>query len=69
MAFQRNFFDKFLKEISFSNKKFETMAIDARAIIYVYFFSKNFKILNKYLTIYTQNIRGDTINNYSKKNF
>lgn len=67
MAFQRNFFDKFLKEISFSDKKFETMAIDARAIIYVYFFSKNFKILNKYLTIYTQNIRGYTISEYNNK--
>ena len=67
MAFQRNFFENFLKEISFSNKKFETMAIDARAIIYVYFFSKNFKILDKYLTIYTQNIKGYTISQYKNK--
>ena len=67
MAFQRHFFKNFLKEISFSNKKFGTMAIDARAIIYVYFFSKNFKILNKYLTIYTQNIRGYTISQYNNK--
>ena len=67
MAFQRHFFENFLKEISFSNKKFETMAIDARAIIYVYFFSKNFKILNKYLTIYTQNIEGYTISKYNNK--
>ena len=67
MAFQRNFFRNFLKEIRFSNKKFEKMAIDARAIIYVYFFSKNFKILNKYLTIYTQNIKGYTISQYNNK--
>jgi len=67
MAFQRHFFKNFLKEISFSNKKFGTMAIDARAIIYVYFFSKNFKILNKYLTIYTQNIEGYTISQYNNK--
>ena len=67
MAFQRNFFKKFLKEISFSNKKFKTMAIDARAIIYVYFFSKNYEILNKYLTIYTQNIKGYTISKYDYK--
>ena len=67
MAFQRNFFKNFLKEISFSNKKFVTMAIDARAIIYVYFFSKNFKILDKYLTIYTQNNKGYTISQYKNK--
>ena len=67
MAFQRNFFNNFLKEISFSNKKFETMAIDARVMIYVYFFSKNYQILNKYLTIYTQNIKGYTISKYNYK--
>ena len=67
MAFQRNFLKNFLKEISFSNKKFEKMAIDARAIIYVYFFSKKFEILNKYLTIYTQNIGGYTISQYNNK--
>ena len=67
MAFQRNFLKKILKEISFSDKKFGKMAIDARAYIYIYFFSKNYKILNKYLTIYTQNIRGYTISNYNKK--
>ena len=31
------------------------------------FFSKNFKILNKYLTIYTQNIEGYTISKYNNK--
>ena len=45
------------------------MFFDARAIIYIYFFSDKYLMSKKYLTIYTQNIRGDTINNYSKKNF
>ena len=67
MAFERNFFNNFLKEINFSYKKFETMAIDARVMIYVYFFSKNYQILNKYLTIYTQNIKGYTISKYNYK--
>lgn len=67
MAFKKKFFKNFLKDISFSNKKFEKMAIDARAYIYVYFFSKNYKILDKYLTIYTQNIKGYTISKYTNK--
>lgn len=69
MVFRRNFLKKLLSEIKFSNRKFKKMFFDARAIIYVYFFSKNYQLSNKYLTLYTQNTKGDTIYNYSKKKF
>ena len=45
------------------------MFFDARAIIYIYFFSKIHLRSDKYFTIYTQNIKGDTIKNYTSKNF
>ncbi len=69
MIFRRNFLKILLKEINFSKNKYPKMYFDARAIIYIYFFSKNFVNSNKYFTLYTQNIRGDTIKNYASKNF
>ncbi len=69
MTFKREFFNKVLNEISFSKKKYSRMFFDARAFIYIYFFEKNYLRLDKYLTFYNQNIFGDTIKNYSKKNF
>lgn len=69
MVFRRNFLKKLLSKIKFSNKKFKKMFFDARAIIYIYFFSDKYLMSRKYLTIYTQNNKGDTINNYGKKNF
>ena len=45
------------------------MFFDARAFIYIYFFEKNYLNLDKYLTIYTQNTKGDTLSNYETKNF
>ena len=68
MVFKRNFLKKLLKDISFSNKNFKRMFFDARAFIYIYFFEKNYLCLRKSLTVYTQNIYGDTIKNYEKKN-
>ena len=44
------------------------MFFDGRAYIYMHFFENNFLKLNKYFTMYNQNIKGDTIKNYSKKN-
>ena len=67
MVFRRNFLKKLLNEIKFSNNKFKKMFFDARAIIYIYFFSENYSKSNKHLTIYTQNIKGDTIYNYGNK--
>tara|TARA_Y100000389_G_scaffold176344_1_gene187793 strand:+ start:1694 stop:2518 length:825 start_codon:yes stop_codon:yes gene_type:complete len=69
MIFRRDFLDKLLKEISFSKNKYQKMFFDARAIIYIYFFSKIHLRSDKYFTIYTQNIGGDTIKNYTSKNF
>ena len=68
MVFKRNFLKKLLKDISFSNKNFKRMFFDARAFIYIYFFEKNYIISNKYLTVYNQNLKGDTLKNYQKKN-
>ena len=67
MVFKRNFLRKLLKDISFSNNNFKRMFFDARAFIYIYFFEKNYMCLKKSLTVYTQNIDGDTIKNYEKK--
>jgi glycosyltransferase involved in cell wall biosynthesis len=67
MVFRRNFLKKLFNEIKFSNNKFQKMFFDARAIIYIYFFSENYLKSNKHLTIYTQNIKGDTIYNYGNK--
>ena len=68
MIFRRNFLKKLLNEINFSKNKFFKMYFDARAIIYIYFFSNSYKRSNKYFTLYTQNIKGDTIKNYNSKN-
>mgnify|MGYP001177679870 FL=1 len=68
MVFKRNFLRKLLKDISFSNYNFKRMFFDARAFIYIHFFEKNYMCLGKSLTVYTQNIYGDTIMNYEKKN-
>ena len=69
MIFRRKFLERLLKEINFSNNRFQKMFFDARAIIYIYFFSKNYLRSNKYFTLYTQNTKGDTIKNYASKNF
>ena len=69
MIFRRNFLRKLLKEINFSRSKYQKMYFDARAFIYIYFFSKNYMKSSKFFTIYTQNIKGDTIKNYTSKNF
>ena len=42
MIFRRNFLKKLLNEINFSKTKYQKMFFDARAFIYIYFFSKNF---------------------------
>ena len=42
MIFRRNFLKKLLNEINFSKNKFLKMYFDARAFIYIYFFSKNY---------------------------
>ena len=68
MTFKKKFLVKILKEIKFSKTRYPRMFFDARAFIYMYFFENNFKKLSKYLTMYNQNIKGDTIKNYSKKN-
>jgi len=69
MIFRRKFLERLLKEINFSNNRFQKMFFDARAIIYIYFFSKNYLRSNKYFTLYTQNTKGDTIKNYASKSF
>ena len=69
MIFKRSFLQKLLKEIDFSKNKYQKMFFDARAIIYIYFFTKNYIRSTKYFTLYTQNIKGDTIKNYSSKSF
>ena len=68
MVFRRNFLKKLLSEINFSKNKYQKMFFDARAFIYIYFFSKNYASSEKYFTLYTQNIKGDTIKNYNSKN-
>tara|TARA_Y100000591_G_scaffold183638_1_gene158641 strand:- start:333 stop:1157 length:825 start_codon:yes stop_codon:yes gene_type:complete len=69
MVFRRSLLSKVLKEISFSKNNLEKMFFDARAFIYIYFFEKNYLNLDKNLTIYTQNDKGDTLSNYNHKNF
>ena len=68
MVFKRNLLKKILKDIYFSKNIFGRMFFDARVFIYIHFFEKNYIKLDKYLTMYTQNIQGDTIKNYNKKN-
>ena len=66
--FKKNLLKKILKEISFSKNIFGKMFFDARAMIYIYFFGNNYLNLDKNLTIYTQNDKGDTLSNYDNKN-
>ena len=68
MAFKREFLVKLLAQIAFSRSLFDQMFFDARAFIYIYFFEKNYIVSNKYLTVYNQNLEGDTLKNYQKKN-
>ena len=68
MVFRREFLAKLLTKIAFSKSLFDQMFFDARAFIYIYFFEKNYIISNKYLTVYNQNLKGDTLKNYQKKN-
>ena len=68
MAFKREFLLKLLAQIAFSRSLFDKMFFDARAFIYIYFFEKNYIVSNKYLTVYNQNLEGDTLKNYQKKN-
>ena len=68
MAFKRKFLLKLLAQIAFSRSLFDQMFFDARAFIYIYFFEKNYIVSNKYLTVYNQNLEGDTLKNYQKKN-
>lgn len=68
MSFRKNIFKTIIKEIFFSRKKYGKMFFDARAIIYLYFFKKKPFLLDKYLTVYTQNEYGDTLVNYDSKN-
>ncbi len=68
MSFKKKFLIKILNYMKFSRKKYPRMFFDARAFIYIYFFEKNFLKINQYLTLYNQNIKGDTIKNYSNKN-
>ena len=68
MAFRKKFLNKIIHEISFSNNSYEKMFFDARAYIYIHFFENNYKKLDKELTLYTQNLKGDTLSNYEKKN-
>ena len=68
MAFKREFLLKLLAQITFSRSLFDQMFFDARAFIYIYFFEKNYIVSNKYLTVYNQNLEGDTLKNYQKKN-
>ena len=67
MAFKRDFLVKLLAKIEFSKSLFDQMFFDARAFIYIYFFEKNYIVSDKYLTIYNQNLKGDTLKNYQKK--
>ena len=68
MAFKREFLVKLLAQIAFSRSLFDQMFFDARAFIYIYFFEKNYIVSNKHLTVYNQNLEGDTLKNYQKKN-
>ena len=68
MVFRKNLLNKIIKEISFSNSSYEKMFFDARAYIYIHFFERNYKNLDKELTLYTQNVKGDTLRNYDQKN-
>ena len=67
MAFKREFLVKLLAKIEFSRSLFDQMFFDARAFIYIYFFEVNYIVSNKYLTVYNQNLKGDTLKNYQKK--
>ena len=64
----KKFLVKILNEISFSKKEYSKMFFDARAFIYMYFFENNILRSDAYLTMYNQNIKGDTIRNYRRKN-
>ena len=68
MVFRKNLLKKIIKDISFSYSSYENMFFDARACIYIHFFENNHKYLNNELTLYTQNIKGDTLSNYNRKN-
>ena len=68
MVFRRSFLKKLLIDLNFSSKDYGLMFFDARAFIYIYFFEKNYIVSDKYLTIYNQNLKGDTLKNYQKKN-
>ena len=68
MVFRRSFLKKLLIDLNFSSKDYGLMFFDARAFIYIYFFEKNYLIINDHLTLYTQNLKGDTLRYYNEKN-
>ena len=68
MVFRRSFLKKLLIDLNFSNKDYGLMFFDARAFIYIYFFEKNYLLINDHLTLYTQNLKGDTLRYYNEKN-
>ena len=68
MVFRKSLLKKIIKDISFSYNSYEKMFFDARAYIYIHFFENNYKNLDKELTLYTQNVKGDTLSNYDQKN-
>ena len=68
MVFRRSFLKKLLIDLNFSNKDYGLMFFDARAFIYIYFFEKNYLIINDHLTLYTQNLKGDTLRYDNEKN-
>ena len=68
MVFRRSFLKKLLIDLNFSNKDYGLMFFDARAFIYIYFFEKNYLLINDHLTLYTQNLKGDTLKYYNEKN-
>ena len=68
MVFKKNLLKKIIKDISFSYNSYEKMFFDARAYIYIHFFENNHKNLDKELTLYTQNIKGDTLSYYNHRN-
>ena len=68
MVFRRSFLKKLLIDLNFSYKDYGLMFFDARAFIYIYFFEKNYLLINDHLTLYTQNLKGDTLKYYNEKN-
>jgi len=68
MVFRRSFLKKLINDLNFSNKDYGRMFFDARAFIYTYFFEKNYLMINDHLTLYTQNLKGDTLKLYNEKN-